>query len=778
MKKKLARYGDGGAMAGFSSAMPVVGTIIGAITAAVKKGKANKEAKEQQQKDWATQSGMALSNNQAYSEAILTDYYEGTGIGQSDYFNKFGGKIKGLRKLAGGGYFLPGAKDGYYGNTGYSGGVWNSYKEHGKPRDAYTGYISDEDYQFSKGDTVNNPFADTSGGLSINKYDGSVEVKPGYHLTSGVPTPKGMRTTTNENRQSWVDVKNDKIAGPVVNTMVKAIDSGTGLPIGTAFEAMIGAVDKAVRKKRGDSRFDSRAEENAAQQQWKNQRDSVQEGNNRYSQMSFDGNNERGGQDGLDFYNAKGGRIKLAMGGNIKTEGGVGVPLDDNSFVMEGNDHEEGGIVLNKNGQDIAEVEDDEVVTEDGEVFSDRIKLPNGKTIADERIRIGEQKNMVNNQLAKVSVMTKDKYKNNGNKRIALNHQANLAKLEQEEKALFNYQQSINGSNAGKMAKGGKIYAMGGNGMWETENQFSPPSTGNEVYVNTADNSDNTFYGGWEAADDDLYTSDEFKAPNNYGTLLTDSTYAPYNYSGESYAPNDKSSTGKGSVDFQKVMRGVGNLAPYADNIYNAFAIENMAKVPVPMRKAYQPLVAKINANRRITAVKDAVSSANKDVDQNTGASNVARIQKMANYYKGLDTQVGILADVEQKEIAMRNANTAGANATANENVAVSNQYDTDVFNHSLYKDSLRSANVANATADFNQQRFDDKYYAMEKEKLGIMSRGYQGSGVYYNAMGTPDFDSMVSSDPEFKSMLWNSVKNKPTERDKYIKYYGKPKGA
>ncbi len=94
---------------------------------------------------------------------------------------------------------------------------------------------------------------------------------------------------------------------------------------------------------------------------------------------------------------AKGGNMnntnKLSTMGEFDTTGGDLVPISNNAEVVVGNKHTENkvdgsyGVTLSKDGQPIANIEDDEVVVNDRLVFSDKLKKGN-ETFADIALKV------------------------------------------------------------------------------------------------------------------------------------------------------------------------------------------------------------------------------------------------------------------------------------------------------------------------------------------------------------------------------------------------------
>lgn len=95
-------------------------------------------------------------------------------------------------------------------------------------------------------------------------------------------------------------------------------------------------------------------------------------------------------------YYKKGGKMNLV---GYKAKGGNLLPMSSDMDLVDGNKHGQSTIdntngvkLLGTNGQPVAEVEDEEVIKDDEKVYSDRLKLKNGRTYAQEAERIGKKK--------------------------------------------------------------------------------------------------------------------------------------------------------------------------------------------------------------------------------------------------------------------------------------------------------------------------------------------------------------------------------------------------
>lgn len=120
---------------------------------------------------------------------------------------------------------------------------------------------------------------------------------------------------------------------------------------------------------------------------------------------------EEGLSDEKSKYKSNGGKLmpsnstleairQAAKGGLVgyNTVGGDLVPISDNMDKVKGNTHEENAIdntngvkLMDGSGRPVAEVEDQEVIKDDKKVYSDRLKLPNGRTYAEEAERIAKK---------------------------------------------------------------------------------------------------------------------------------------------------------------------------------------------------------------------------------------------------------------------------------------------------------------------------------------------------------------------------------------------------
>lgn len=772
----IPSYADGGAMGMMSGISSFLMPFINIGIQEGKKAKARKEADKLQKKSWETSRGLIRQQNLMESNFALTDG-EMQGVGQVDYYAEDGGRIPilGFGGTTGNYYDLEGNKErawlmptSHNSNRGYGDAYTDNDWRGTKNNSKYTnrGLLNTGDFLR---DIDASPFAGSSGGMKLNSYDGSIELKPGLRTAPVYDHQLGRwRTGTAPVRTSWKDVEATP-AGGVVNWMAKSIDSGVGIPIGTGFMEMVKAIDKGVRKKRGDSQFDSAAEEIAHQNLWANQSGNFQSTHKAASEIVLD--QEEKGSGNRDYY--------AALGGRINTVGGMAIPVDEDTYVMKGDTHQEDtnkdgmkGITLVDGQKPIAEVEDGEVLEGD-KVHSNRIKTPNGNTIADEKMILLQQKQSITDKagkLMKKANETTDKHKRGSIARKIMIAKQELAKIEAQEKNLYNYQQQQNGKGGYEMAYGGRVKRFDEGGNWNTgDTQFAPPE-------------DNYGYSGYDTS------GNTFTYPEQ-GTNFDMTQYPPSyessypqmgsNFNMETYdVPNYDTDTPKRSSSQvgQNFNRFAGMVTPFIDNIYNAFAIENTPDIPKPYRKTARPYNTRVDVSRQITKLKENQLDANKDIDKNTGSSSAARTQKMKIYADSQKMTKDILGEAADKELAGRNKNIQLANELGFANIDTMNTYSNDVFNSLMYKQDQRSKNVANAVEDANQLNKDQAQRYLDKENLGVAAKGYSNTGVIVNSMGDPTFDSMVKNDPEFRDLLWSKVKGNSSLENRYISLYGKRK--
>lgn len=105
----------------------------------------------------------------------------------------------------------------------------------------------------------------------------------------------------------------------------------------------------------------------------------------------------------------KGGKLNTtdtSTTGEFDTVGGDLIPISDNAEIVKGNTHKENnidgsyGVTLSKNGNPVANIEDEEVIVDNNLVFSNKLKL-NGQTYADIALD-------VNNKIGELQVKAKN----------------------------------------------------------------------------------------------------------------------------------------------------------------------------------------------------------------------------------------------------------------------------------------------------------------------------------------------------------------------------------
>lgn len=580
-----------------------------------------------------------------------------------------------------------------------------------------------------------------------------------------------------DNQEGEAAVQGGKLAGSVVSS-IPVVGQIFG-PIFSGIEAIFNAQGKkmeAVTKR---------------QLQDVSERKTAENNNKSYGQQVL-ANYPVNGVGDVDYYAAYGGKINIL--GNNKE-----IPIDSKASMVLGDEHGEDtdndgfeGITLAKGNQPFAEVEHKEVVDKNGKVFSERVKTPNGNSVANERTQIANRRNVIEdeiNSLRMTASKTNNEYDKNAINREIDYLNGQLMQLEQDEKALFDYQQSINGSNnTPKMGYGGNIkkYVGGGdylNNLARTD--FNQTYGYDEPMITEGTSTgDGSWYLDMLSSKDHSYDNETPLITEPQNSKTSNSDYFLYDDSeiglGESPYINLDKNKEKKDLNWDNYLKNAGNYiskaVPYMDNVYNSIALANLPTPPSPLRKNFIPFDARINTNPQINQIDRGIKEINKDIDNNTSNSSVARTQKMINYSKGVQVKNDVLAKAALDELSLRNRNIELINKVNSENLDRIDNYNTDIFNSDMYRINQNSSNLANITSDSIQSIRDAKQENLDREQLGLISRQYESSGVYVNQMGTPSFDNMVQSDPEFKIMLWNKVRGNKELKDKFVQLYGQPK--
>lgn len=209
-----------------------------------------------------------------------------------------------------------------------------------------------------------------------------------------------------------------------------------------------------------------------------------------------------------------------------------------------------------------------------------------------------------------------------------------------------------------------------------------------------------------------------------------------------------------------------GDMLPLvADNITNFLLTSGAPKVIKPITKRAPILDTRINSNPQLANVADTLASSNEAIRANTNNSAVARANITATNLKGLEANNSIYANEQSQEKQLRNQQTVATTATANENAQANMDYQNDVRDDTLQKNSSYSKNVTNLTEDYTAVRENQmqKDYDDMSVELGLLDDPTGEKGRTFSrlnrSMGTKSRANIIQELERMKQFNQNKKK-------------------
>lgn len=456
-----------------------------------------------------------------------------------------------------------------------------------------------------------------------------------------------------------------------------------------------------------------------------------------------------------------------AMGGKLAAPvyamgGGYAMPISSNVQQMVGKSHANGGIKLGQNGVPIAEVEGGETIVNGKSVISDRVKLPNGKTVADESIKIGKQIAKHEKTLA-TTVSTPAK--NSLTRKIDI--------LNKDLQNVIGYQEAVKkaeGIETGKMSHGGKLPKYAG-GI----NDIIPEPNSNGVAFNPTGYSN--YYTGNVAEFPDIWMEDDrvwnMKKPQP-PTIPTNTSANQNN---------------KMNADWGNAVNSLQYALPYLDNIYNKNLISKTPQLPTPLAlQAYAqtPMTLKTNYNvaPQLNRATMEARMLNKNIDENTSNSAAGRANKLAGYATSLNKFSDIYGQKENIETQLKNQdslnrqavnaqNMANAQAIKNANTGALNNYNMQKFQRANDIQQLLSTNMKEFVGDATKQIQDRNMMELDNQRMLYDALQYGDAAGIARTLGTPSMNSIVTDINKYKA-IEKMLLNRPQDLAKFYQLYGK----
>lgn len=412
---------------------------------------------------------------------------------------------------------------------------------------------------------------------------------------------------------------------------------------------------------------------------------------------------------------------KMGDGGNLNY-----IASDTQKAV--GNTHEDGGIKLKNNGVPYAEVEDQEIIKED-KVYSDRLELPNGSTIAEEAEKLGK----IKGKNEEKSKSYDYRQSNSASRTIDIADQ----KLEE----LFNYQEAMKPvkSTYPKYGPGGNLPSFNYNANLDDE----ALSTGFSNFLGTKeaipedkrlsnDYLDLISKGKPTRSYNDSYRSTPNNDAYNMSLYSQQDREALLNPSG-----NDPQSSGR-SFNWQNAAQ---SAIPFIDNAYNAYQISKTPEVPEFTKKQYYaekalPMKTNYDINSALSRGNDSYRAMVNDLNNTTNNNQVARANKLGAYSTLLKSNNDLYQNKANVETQLANMNNQNIQNVYNQNIR--NKQGIDNLNLSQ-EDQRRFAkvqrgydilnakmsNVANATEDATMLAKDYNMRNLDRERMNLDNARY-----------------------------------------------------
>lgn len=417
------------------------------------------------------------------------------------------------------------------------------------------------------------------------------------------------------------------------------------------------------------------------------------------------------GDMGVEYY-AKGGQLSpSSIKGNLDTTGGDLIPLNSNTQVASGNTHGEKtidgqyGITLNNGQEDIAEIEDKEVIVDDQMVFSERLKYNKGVSYADKAKQIANKAGKLESRLSK----TTDKRERNGIER-------QLAGTNMANRALFADQEATQiKEGKGELAKmDGNKLAYGGT----PKLPFSPYLTEEADKL--------------EGISQDIYRNHE-NPTKTVGNIIPKPSTFSSTPSASLPSATQLNPTGRFNnvpIDDTKDPSFFEDLAPsLIDNVGNALLTATTPKLPRPIGKVAPRMETRLNVNPQLASITNTDNNIADTINSNTNNSVIARSGVAASRLRGRNARLGILAEKENAERGLRNQRNQQVSAVNNANIDTSNQHNMLQFTRKNDIQSRLSGNLADMAEDIKGTT-DNRNMATRDEQILMLDLLDDPTGV------------------------------------------------
>lgn len=433
-------------------------------------------------------------------------------------------------------------------------------------------------------------------------------------------------------------------------------------------------------------------------------------------------------------------------------EKGGKLPLDIigmNTVKVKGKKHEQGGVNIG-----VAEVEKDEIIHGD-KVFSARLKVPGTAftyaAVADKIVGKPKYKTLAD-KMETSNIAKMDTYR-------AGTLVRNMQKAEKPLNDLFNMQESMKKGSGRKMAYGGKLkLELGGTtGMLDYEDPL--PVKGVKAFQNyLLQNKDNVSK-ALEASKLVGNPLANLKAPERTTPTLPETGIKAFQnvmeknpelkflagkdlnrltpMGNRGYATVERTAPvvnedKKPNLSFtgSDLRRGFEAVAPYMDNITNAFLTQRSPVLPTPRLNTPARIKTNYNIEPQLAEIARSEVGTKRNILDNVSDGAAARGSLLANRFNSLNAKANLLGQKENIETDFKNRQSMMNADVLNQNRGIMNNYDMLKFQRADDIQTRISQNAANATEDAQQQIVDRKLSERDEMDLAITLRKYQNTGV------------------------------------------------
>lgn len=211
-------------------------------------------------------------------------------------------------------------------------------------------------------------------------------------------------------------------------------------------------------------------------------------------------------------------------------------------------------------------------------------------------------------------------------------------------------------------------------------------------------------------------------------------------------------------------------LPTLADNIANFALLKKTPEIPEPHYFKAQKLKTDVNIDPALNQMRSSAFSAGRSIERSSSDSATARGAKAGVAADVMDKTNDLLMKKSLQEIDLKNKDLINQQEVHNQNVSVRNTYETAKMMRRNDMLKSLSANWANMVGDYQTARRDQNQYNLDTERMYIDSIKYKDSGVVANLIGTPVMERMIASGKyaEIEAML----KDRPADLERFYKLY------